>query len=697
MSEALLPFKGESFPVALLRGGKGLSLGGGFLRGISLTPYPGSEFGDYPELARAYLSPWSVYDRVKLDQFTGRKWLEDRLDDFLKRNDRGLFVVEAEAGMGKTAFLARSCAQRGYLHHFVELEPGPNGFIPGIRNLASQLIRAWGLDPYLLDTVAPGLSVPHSFLQDLLKQAADRRDLDSPDERIVLVVDALDEAGPCMEGQNVLGLPGWLSNGVYLVVSQRPVSVSLAIEAPRGVAGIDAQEGENLADMHVFLEAAADWPGIRKAREESESPVPKENFVATLLDKSQGVWIYLKYVLDEIEAGQRSPLKLDQLPKGLWQYYARFWTKWKEIHGEEWYSLYLPILSTLTAAQESLALEDLINLAGVERSVLTRLRQVLNFEWSPYLEAASAGTGLQSTRSYRFYHASLREFFAGSIDQGDLIRAEEIFVDELAATTLQAHTRISDFFIRGRWGGLDAGLPALLDRTGNEGIDGYGLRHLAEHLDLAGRHEDLHHLLRLEHSVGEETAGPSRAENVWFAAHGNIGDTEGYINDLARAARLVRVADQPGIESRRLKNYIGLGVRYALISASLNSLAGNIPPTLIAALVEKGVWLPKQGLAYARRVPDPEQRALALIEVSARLSDRERENAIRGALNVLRRLRDEELRAQTLAALGSRRGRLGYAGEALELMRELNSEEYRAHVLEELAPCLAESDVLTKR
>ena len=220
----------------------------------------------------------------------------------------------------------------------------------------------------------------------------------------------------------------------------------------------------------VFLEAAADWPGTRKAREESRPPVSKESFVATLFDRSQGVWIYLKYVLDEIEAGRRSPLRLDELPQGLWQYYARFWKEWKERQQAAWETLHLPLLSTLAAAQESLTLEDLISLAGVDTAppVLPRLRKVFSVEWSPYLATSPAGPGPRSPRSYRFYHASLREFFAGSIDRRGLLHAEEVFIDELADATRQAHARISDIFIH-RWGGLDAWAASVVRSRGDGG------------------------------------------------------------------------------------------------------------------------------------------------------------------------------------------------------------------------------------
>jgi uncharacterized caspase-like protein len=216
-------FETQEYPVALLRGGKGLPSSSDILRRMASSRELSSEFGDYPELARAYLSPWSVFERVKPERFTGRKWLENRLDHLLSENDRGLFIVEAEAGLGKTAFLAQLVRERGYVHHFVEIVPGSDGILPGIRSLAAQLIRAWDLPTTALDGIAPGYTIRPDYLQNLLKQAADRRDVVRPDEKIVLVVDALDEAGPPTADQNVLGLPRVLPKGVYFVVSQRPV------------------------------------------------------------------------------------------------------------------------------------------------------------------------------------------------------------------------------------------------------------------------------------------------------------------------------------------------------------------------------------------------------------------------------------------------------------------------------------------
>ncbi len=342
---------------------------------------------------------------------------------------------------------------------------------------------------------------------------------------------------------------------------------------------------------------------------------------------------------------------------------------------KRWHSFDLPFLSTLAATRDTLTLEQLLTLADVgDRPKLARhFRSALDTLWSPFLARSSRAQGPGSPRTDRFYHDSLRDFFAGRVNRGALLHVENAFVDELAESTRQAHARIIDLYIR-RWGGLDAGLPGVFHIAERDGVDHYGLAHLAEHLEGAGRTTDFHRLLRLEHRVGEENTGAGRAENVWFAARERVGETDGYLNDLARAARLLQVADRPEIESGQLRTSIGLGIRYALMSASINSLAKGIPPALISALVEKRVWLPEQGLVYARRVPDRKQQVFALIGVSTRFENPAKDSILREAIEMARWVGDKSFLSRALAALGR-------AEEALEVARGIGDVRDRTRTL----------------
>lgn len=137
----------------------------------------------------------------------------------------------------------------------------------------------------------------------------------------------------------------------------------------------------------------------------------------------------------------------------------------------------------------------------------------------------------------------------------------------------------------------------------------YELRHLAVHLEATGRDKDLHHLLAIETGEGR---------NAWYEAKEAVGDTQGYLIDVTLAWQL---ADVQALKDSR---GVGLGNRYAFVITSLNSVAMNIPPTLLVALVEMGVWNSTQGLTYARRIPDLLQRVTMLARLVPCLAEVER-------------------------------------------------------------------------
>jgi hypothetical protein len=196
----------------------------------------------------------------------------------------------------------------------------------------------------------------------------------------------------------------------------------------------------------------------------------------------------------------------------------------------------------------------------------------------------------------------------------------------LAFTIPEAHIRLLERYRTRTQGGLWHTLPD----------DGYIHTHLTWHMERAGWTEEIHNLLREETSEGL---------NGWYEAQERLGNTESFLKDVARAWRLT---DEEFI-SIQSSMPIGLQCRYALIVASLNSLARNISPALVVALVEKEVWTPAQGLAYARQSPVARQQAEAL----ARLAPHLPEPLLQEALAAAAEVRDEDARALALAELGS--------------------------------------------
>ena len=179
----------------------------------------------------------------------------------------------------------------------------------------------------------------------------------------------------------------------------------------------------------------------------------------------------------------------------------------------------------------------------------------------------------------------------------------------------------------------------------------------------------------------------SLVHGAWAAAGEALEGAHGlFLHDVMRAWRACAAADREATARGEPAPYLGGEVRCALIEASLHSLAENIPPVLLAALVEKGIWTPAQGLAYASQVPDPRQRSQAIRELAPHL----RLDLLGQALAATREIENEDWRAEVLAALAPRLAELRYPQEALTAAREIENEDRRAEVLAALAPHLAE-------
>jgi hypothetical protein len=106
--------------------------------------------------------------------------------------------------------------------------------------------------------------------------------------------------------------------------------------------------------------------------------------------------------------------------------------------------------------------------------------------------------------------------------------------------------------------------------------DGYVQAHLTWHMDQAEKSTQVHTLLREETNDGF---------NGWYYACEQRGNVGGFVDDVLRAWQLLYDESHSSYHGND-----GLEVRYALYLASLKSLAKNIPPYLLSALVQHRLW-----------------------------------------------------------------------------------------------------------
>ncbi|HET7121136.1 MAG TPA: hypothetical protein VFI17_07790 [Solirubrobacterales bacterium] len=551
-------------------------------------------------LEEAYLSPHALWRGLnlgeQLERFTGRGWLTDEIEDFIEAEAGGWFLIQGEAGVGKTAFASVLARREGIPHHFCSLPSGAEP-VRALRSIAAQLVEQEDLQKIEAPSGLPEETDTPEWFDRILSVAVQQRRERGDQRPVLLVIDALEKA-ESIAGMP-FGLPRRLPDGVYLIATRRIGADALPLEGPVHVADLRAQLPANLADMTERVEKSAENPAI--ASRLAEANRSKAWFVETLLERCAGVWIYLHYVEAEIELGLREPEDLERLPPGLWAYYAETLAALREADPSRWDQEARALLVAIGVAIEPVSLPLAARFAAIEPSASQR--RLLEGAWRPFLSVSAEG------EEYRYapLHATFREFARGEFGGKEEPRVDQGLVAELAETARQCERRIPELILDS-WGGMDAGLPGLPTTAPRELAepDAYGWRNLCEHLLRARRGDLLHRLL----AMTEED------RSLWFAAHESAGDLEGYWRDLEAGWREIEASNDRAAANGAGGTEHWLEARYTLVAATIRTLAVKLPPSLLAWLVRAGVWPMRQALAYARRIAHPAYRYGVLQELA---------------------------------------------------------------------------------
>lgn len=157
--------------------------------------------------------------------------------------------------------------------------------------------------------------------------------------------------------------------------------------------------------------------------------------------------------------------------------------------------------------------------------------------------------------------------------------------------------------------------------------DGYIHSRLTWHMEQAGQPERIHELLHEEAANGR---------NAWYQARERLGQVAGFLDDLARAQRLLLGTPDATLASHHS--------RYSLTRTAITSMAAQLSPDLIIALVNSGVWGVPQALTFARRLPNPAAHALALCGLVPHMPEDQRATLV------------DEVQVALVTALRSNRG-----------------------------------------
>jgi hypothetical protein len=351
--------------------------------------------------------------------FCGRQWLFAALDRFIAESTHGYFVLRGQPGVGKTSFAAAVAAQRGCVHHFISRFTRNNHLDQFLASICSQLIVAYKLPQASLPARATRDS---GVLVELLTEIVRQR----PNEKVLLLVDAADEAErPPGDLANVLSLPPRLPERCFVLLTTRDASTFLRLDSPCHDVYLDQSSPLNLDDVRLFLRQQASRKGIRTYL--TKQRLKRDRFVELLEERSQGNFMYLKYVLPEIERGRYTDRNWRELPAGLVNYYESHWALLREGDRTAWFDHKLPILKILATAPEPVSLRLLCDrLPNLSRDLV---REILLHDWRQFLERVTVRVSRKPVICWRLYHASFADFLRSkSMDpdeQLDLDRARD--------------------------------------------------------------------------------------------------------------------------------------------------------------------------------------------------------------------------------------------------------------------------------
>lgn len=346
-----------------------------------------------PQLPLPYECETIIQDRTQ--DFTGRRFVFEAIIEFLQKNPKGYFVLEADPGVGKSSIMAKLVLlmKRRCVVHFNSQSQGTVKAKQFLENACTQLIQAFKLDYPKLPENA---TTDGNFLSRLLGEVSAKLG----GKKLVFVVDALDEVDMSDQGRgsNVLYLPDALPDNVYFIVSKQPKTLPLPNHQ---VFDLMQYSAESLADVKLYIDKrTSNSASIQNWI--SRQNLQREQFVAAVAEKSQNNFMYLRYVLNDIDSGKYSDVTLKDLPRELEGYYEKHWARMEmAVKDKELRRRKLKVIYLLTKTRKPVSCDILADFA--EEDALD-VQEVLD-DWEQFLRRSG-----DSPPDYSIYHASFQRF-----------------------------------------------------------------------------------------------------------------------------------------------------------------------------------------------------------------------------------------------------------------------------------------------
>lgn len=255
------------------------------------------------------------------------------------------------------------------------------------------------------------------------------------------------------------------------------------------------------------------------------------------------------------------------------------------------------------------------------------------------------------------------------------------------AVLLGHHKELAHSYLD-HWGGLQGALKEL--RTDNELDEGqrYGISRVVFHLAEGGCTQEMHGLLAL--SVTRASGKDST--NLWYSVRNALHQGQGYLEDIRIAwdsvtSRSTEPSTHAGSAGREAS--VTLQLRYALVTASIGSIAAQLSARLLSRMADTGAWPGDRCLHHALRIPQAEARTEALTKILPHLAASDAAGVVTEVVAGLPHVKKNHL-ADVLAEVADRLSPR-QATDVLDMVAGMASSMQFANAVEALLPALTET------
>ncbi len=647
-----------------------------------------------------------------------REWLDELVDQFVTSEDRRHLVIVGEPGVGKSTYMAHLADRYECPRYFTrarkELEIGATWVDARtfLISVGHQLGQRYGAEIFSNDLTirgeveigratdqanAVGTEIEEAFVSPFRKLMIDglvkaeevggearlagvriRRVYDSTrnmepfdllheavldplqklsqlykGEIVILLIDGLDVSPENGGIQDVIPM----ADNLRVVATSRPGDRLARFHSEDKVAISETGEVEldektqnfaaqNRADARAYITHVIDSDKIIAPAVRASDKVTPQKYIDLLSARSDGNFLYLHHFLlslrEDIKNNRVDFLSVEGVPRGLYDFYRAILIGriMRDVSEERWERIYVPVLGVLAVAQEGLTREQIANFARVELNQVDSVRKRIG----QFLDE-------KEKDKHRIYHGSFSEYLLDGSKNRDYPLSGPEF-----------HYQIASFY-RGdkeKWEDVAWG------RFNN---DSYPFRHLASHLMMAKKNEELYSLI----SKG------------WMDAQIRQTNT---INSFASDVRIAIAAAD--IESP--PNLIQL-VRSCLVYATLTSFVINIPRSFLIVLAQFGRI--ERALTIGELIQPPKERysvhkfiADAFITIH---SNDKAKRFLERALEAAIAIEDEKLKVCVFDDLAEAFVRLGDLQAALFAAEAIRDYGPKARALKKVADALAKA------